>query len=82
MKIQIEVLLEAVIKTLKRSGKVYPNDLLVHGQLLLNLNGYHITQKNLITALKEYIENGYFLYTDNNNIHITEFGIEVLKLNS
>ncbi|MEJ5146412.1 hypothetical protein [Sphingobacterium sp. MYb388] len=82
MEIQTEELLQAVIKTLKKRGKVLPDDLLVHGSLLFNLNGYHITQKDLIIALKDYIENGHFQYTDHNNIHITQYGIEMLKLNS
>lgn len=81
MEIQTEELLQAVIRTFKKRGKVLPNDLLVHGSFLLNLKGHHITQRNLIIGLKDYIEKGYFLYTDRDNIHITEYGIKMLKLN-
>lgn len=82
MKIQTEEILQAIIITFKKRGKVLPNDLLVHGSFLLNLNGYDITQKELIVTLKDYIEKGYFHYTDNNNLHITQYGIEMLGLNS
>lgn len=82
MKTQTDEILHAIIITLKKRGKVLPNDLLVHGSFLLNLNGYHLTQKELIATLKDYIEKGYFHYTDNDNLHITQYGIEMLNLNS
>lgn len=81
MEISNEELLKAVKATLTQGGQALPNTRLVHGQFLRKLNGYFISQEKLKEAFEDYIKKGYFTVKDN-NLNITELGIEELKINS
>lgn len=73
-------LLIAIKATLTKNGPALPNDRVVHGQLLRQLNGYFISSEDVKELLETDIESGYFT-AKNNLINITALGIEKLNIN-
>jgi len=73
-------ILQAVIQSLNTYPTVEINDMVVLGKVNSFYDG-HLTKDELLVGMESLIKEGYFLLKDD-NIHITEEGLNFLGLNS